>query len=163
MVTTITEADVFAALAEVADPEIPAISVIDLGMIEGVSIEGAVVHVTCLPTFVGCPAIEMIHKDIEAAVQALGAQVEVHFVYQPAWTSDRITEQGRQRLKEYGLAPPSGSLGSGKVALTLLSSGACPYCGSKNTILESPFGPTACRATCYCRSCRNPFEQFKAI
>ena len=151
------------ALAGVADPEIPAVSVLDLGMIENIDIDGDHVTVTLLPTFVGCPAIEVIKEDITAALLDVGLTTELKVVYQPPWTSERITDEGKRKLKEYGLAPPTGRSTVGKVTLTLLKPGPCPYCGSSNTILESPFGPTACRATCYCRACRNPFEQFKNV
>lgn len=156
-------ADVLEALAKVADPEIPAVSVLDLGIVDDVRLEGDDVEVTCLPTFVGCPALEEIREDIEAALAALGLRPSVRFVYHPPWTTDRITPEGRRKLEEYGLAPPAGRTPSGAVALTLLAAGRCPYCGSTDTVLESPFGPTACRAICYCRSCRNPFEQFKPV
>lgn len=153
---------VFDALKQVNDPEIPAVSVLDLGIIEDISIIGDRVIVTALPTFVGCPALDVIREDIEAALDGVGLACEVRFVHQPPWTSDRITPDGRRKLAEYGLAPPSPSP-RGKVQLTLLTSGVCPYCGSSDTVLESPFGPTACRATCYCRACRNPYERFKPI
>ncbi len=159
--TQIAEDTVRQVLATVADPEIPAVSVLDLGIIEDVVVSGNRVSVTCLPTFVGCPALEVIREDIEAALRDIGAEPEVRFVYDPPWTSDRITPAGLEKLHAYGLAPPP-TRGS-SVELVLLSSGNCPYCGSSNTVLESPFGPTACRSTCYCRSCRNPYERFKDV
>lgn len=148
---------VWEALATVADPEIPAVSVVDLGIVDGFQLEGDLVRVTCLPTFVGCPALDAIREDIGKALTQIGATPEVTFVYSPPWTTERITEDGRRKLEEYGLAPP------GSRTLTLLSPGRCPFCGSGDTVLESPFGPTACRATCYCRACRNPYEKFKEI
>ncbi len=160
-ITAISTAQVMKALEGVKDPEIPAVSVLDLGIVENVLIEGTNVTVTCLPTFVGCPALDMIREDIESALTRIGATSEVKFVFQPPWTSDRISEEGKRKLQAYGLAPPAPQ--GNAVALTLMASGKCPYCKSTDTILESPFGPTACRATCYCRSCRNPFEQFKQV
>lgn len=148
------------ALAEVADPEIPSVSVVDLGMIEQVQITPDRVIVTCLPTFVGCPAIDLIRADIESALRDLGVIPEVRFVNSPPWTSERVTDEGRRKLTEYGLSPPSPR---GQVPVSLLTAGSCPYCGSGDTVLESPFGPTACRSTCYCRSCRNPYERFKDV
>lgn len=176
-IEAISEQDVLEALGEVVDPEIPAVSVIDLGIIERVEVSDERAVITCLPTFVGCPAVDAIREDIEKAVTALGLQAEVKFVYNPPWTSDRITEEGRRKLRDYGLAPPhsgdpmpeNGSLAessgpaSFSVRVTLLSPGECPYCGSRDTVMENPFGPTLCRATCYCRSCRNPFEKFKRV
>lgn len=161
-ITAISKAQVMEVLEGVKDPEIPAVSVLDLGIVEKIQIEGTNVTVTCLPTFVGCPALDMIREDIESALQKMGATAEVNFVFQPPWTSDRISEEGKRKLQEYGLAPPAPQSGVG-VALTLMTPGKCPYCGSTDTVLESPFGPTACRATCYCHSCRNPFEQFKQV
>ncbi|HVE75294.1 MAG TPA: 1,2-phenylacetyl-CoA epoxidase subunit PaaD [Actinomycetota bacterium] len=159
----LTLARVYELLREVSDPEIPAISIVDLGLIEDVEVgDDNVVHVTCLPTFVGCPALEAIREDIEDAIRAAGAMAEVKFVFDPPWTTDRISEEGLAKLEDYGLAPPSRSR-PGAVSLTLMSPGSCPFCGSRDTVLESPFGPTACRATCYCRSCRNPYEKFKEI
>lgn len=156
------ETAVRTALAGVADPEIPAISVLELGLVSSIEIVNDRVKVECLPTFVGCPALDVIREDIEEALIAIGAVPKVIFVYSPPWTSDRITAEGREKLHEYGLAPPA-STRSTSVELLILSSGECPYCGSKDTVLESPFGPTACRSICYCRSCRNPYERFKNI
>lgn len=161
-IAAISKAHVMEALEGVKDPEIPAVSVLDLGIVEKIQIDGTNVTVTCLPTFVGCPALEMIREDIESALTKIGAKPEVNFVFQPPWTSDRISGAGKRKLQEYGLAPPAPQSGNG-VALTLMAPGKCPYCGSTDTVLESPFGPTACRSTCYCRGCRNPFEQFKQV
>lgn len=161
-VTDISRTQVMDALEGVKDPEIPAVSILDLGIVDGVQIDGTNVTVICLPTFVGCPALDVIREDIESALEEIGAAATVNFVFKPAWTSDRISDQGKAKLLEYGLAPPAPQSGN-SVNLTLMAPGKCPYCGSTNTILESPFGPTACRATCYCRGCRNPFEQFKQV
>ncbi|MEO7803077.1 MAG: 1,2-phenylacetyl-CoA epoxidase subunit PaaD [Actinomycetota bacterium] len=156
----VTEALVYEALSGVADPEIPAVSVLDLGIIEEVKVVGDDVEVTCLPTFVGCPALDVIREDIETALTSIGAHGTVKFIYKPPWTTDRITDEGKRKLEEYGLAPPGPRP---HLALTVLSPGRCPYCGSSETVVESPFGPTACRATCYCNACRNPYEKFKSV
>lgn len=161
--TSISRQEVYEVLSGVADPEIPAVSVVDLGIIEDVKVEENRVKVTCLPTFVGCPALDAIREDIEKALESVGAEPEVKFVYQPPWTSDRITAEGKLKLEEYGLAPPTGSSPAGPTRLTLLAPAKCPYCGSRETVLESPFGPTQCRAISYCSTCRNPFEQFKVV
>jgi ring-1,2-phenylacetyl-CoA epoxidase subunit PaaD len=163
--TTTLETAVWEALRGVADPEIPAVSVVDMGMIGAVDVEGAQVNVTVLPTFTGCPAIPVIRQDVAQAVRAVeGVEgVEVSFSFDPPWTTDRITEQGRRNLREFGLAPPSGE---GPVLITdigLPSIARCPFCGSRNTRAENPFGPTPCRAIYYCDDCRNPFEQFKPV
>ena len=156
--------DVWNALRGVMDPEIPAVSVVDMGMIGGVDVKGGTAHVTVLPTFTGCPAVPVIREDVEAAVSAVPgvARVEVDFSFEPAWTTERITPEGRRKLAEFGLAPPA----AGTVLITQIGlpvAAICPFCGSKETHNESPFGPTPCRALYYCRSCRNPFEQFKPI
>jgi ring-1,2-phenylacetyl-CoA epoxidase subunit PaaD len=156
------------ALAAVRDPEIPPVSITDLGVVEGVRVDQEVVQVDLLPTFVGCPALDVIREDAERAVAAVadGRRVEVRFVYTPPWTSDRITPEGREALRGYGLTPPPAEA-AGRTFVPLASlhrtegSAACPFCGSVDTVLESAFGPTLCRATHFCRSCRNPFEAFK--
>ena len=156
------------ALAGVRDPEIPPLSITDLGIVERVRVDDEVVHVDLLPTFVGCPALDVIREDTERAVSAAagGRRVEVRFVYSPPWTSDRITPEGREALRCYGLTPPPVEAG-GRTFLPLASlhrtggAAACPFCGSEDTVVESAFGPTLCRTTHFCRSCRNPFEAFK--
>lgn len=159
------EAEVREALRGVPDPEIPAVSVIDMGMIEAIEADGGRVRVVVLPTFTGCPALPVIARDVEAAARAVeGVEaVTVETTFDPPWTSDRITAEGRDKLRRFGLAPPSGD---GPVLITqigLPAAATCPFCGSKNTVAENAFGPTPCRALYYCRACRNPFEQFKPI
>ena len=161
----VNEQRVWEALSTVMDPEIPVVSVVDMGMIERVEIEGGSAHITVLPTFTGCPAVPVIRSDVHDAVARLDEidEVRVDFTYSPPWTTDRITDEGRRRLKEFGLAPPTGS---GPVLITeigLPSKAICPFCESENTIAENAFGPTPCRAVYYCSDCRNPFEQFKPV
>lgn len=163
-VRTIEDA-VWDALREVLDPEIPAVSVVDMGMIEAVSVDGSHAHVTFLPTFTGCPAIAVIEDDIKLGVNTVDGitNVTVTATFDPPWTSGRITEEGRAKLREFGLAPPSGG---GPVLITqigLPEVAICPFCGSKNTRNDNAFGPTPCRALYYCEACRNPFEQFKPV
>ena len=161
------------ALAAVRDPEIPPLSIADLGIVHAVRVTRESVEVDLLPTFAGCPALDVIRRDaFRAATEAAGArQIRIRFVLSPPWTSDRITPAGREALRTYGLAPPGrGSAVPGGGAFvpahTFLRREvlpvACPYCGSVDTELESAFGPTLCRATHFCRACRNPFEAFKA-
>lgn len=147
------------------DPEIPAVSVVDMGMIKSVSVDNSRAQVDVLPTFTGCPAVPMIKQDVESAVARVAGieEVRVEFSYDPAWTTDRITDEGRRKLKEFGLAPPTGK---GPVLVTEIgppTMAVCPFCGSRNTRNENPFGPTPCRALYYCEDCRNPFEQFKPV
>ncbi len=166
MVTVATVEDrVWEALRSVVDPEIPAVSVVDMGMIREVTVDEDIARVVLLPTFTGCPAIPMIERDVAAAVRAVDGvrDVLVSTSFDPPWTDSRITEDGRRKLKEFGLAPPTGK---GPVLITEIGLPAvahCPFCGSGNTRAENPFGPTPCRALYYCESCRNPFEQFKPV
>jgi len=159
------ELAVWEALATVDDPEIPAVSVVDMGMIAHVDVDGGEVRVTVLPTFTGCPAIGVIKQDVGAAVAAVDGveSVTVETTFDPPWTTDRITEKGRANLKEFGLAPPTGE---GPVLIAnigLPKRAECPFCGSSETRNENLFGPTPCRALYYCESCRQPFEQFKDV
>ncbi len=163
--STSLEVAVWDALASVPDPEIPPVSVVDMGMVRDIVVSGSSVHVTVLPTFTGCPAIAEIVSDVRTAVQTVPGvtEVVVDTSFEPPWTTDRITEQGRARLKEFGLAPPTGE---GPVLITeigLPKHAECPFCGSTKTRNENPFGPTPCRSLYYCESCRNPFEQFKPV
>ena len=154
------------ALAAVPDPEIPAVSVVDMGMIERAEIDDhGHATVVVLPTFTGCPAIDVIKRDVAAASARVPGvkDVAVETTFDPPWTTERITTEGRAKLKEFGLAPPTGS---GPVLITnigLPEVAVCPFCGSRDTHNENAFGPTPCRALYYCNSCRNPFEQFKPV
>ena len=159
------EERIWEALASVADPEIPAVSVVDMGMIRDVVVEGDEARVVVLPTFTGCPAIAIIERDVETAVASVDGvgTVRVSTSFDPPWTDSRITEEGRRKLKGFGLAPPTGK---GPVLITEIGLPAvarCPFCGSANTRAENAFGPTPCRALYYCEACRNPFEQFKPV
>lgn len=148
-------------LEQVNDPEIPSVSVIDLGMIEEISIHHSNhIQIKALPTFLGCPALEIIRNSIKNAVLQMDEvqTVEVEFIYHPPWTSDRISELGKERLKEFGIAPPpefNEQNNEWKVE--------CPYCGSYYTTMENLFGPTACRSILYCKACKNPFEAMKPV
>ena len=161
------ELRVWEALASVHDPEIPPISVIDLGVVERVVVTGASVGIDLLPTFAGCPALDVIRDEVDRAAREVAGDraVSVRFVYSPPWTSDRITPAGRDALRSHGLTPP-GEGGATFIPLASLRTGSepgatCPYCGSRDSVVESAFGPTLCRSTHFCRGCRNPFEAFK--
>jgi ring-1,2-phenylacetyl-CoA epoxidase subunit PaaD len=160
------------ALEEVADPEIPAVSVIELGVIGEVAFEalgdgGERLTVELLPTFVGCPAVDVMRDQIDERLRALQVadEVRVQVSFTPPWTSDRITPEGREKLRGSGFAPPAlaGPAFSGEELQLMLPVAECPYCGSRNTTLENPFGPTLCRAIYHCADCRQPFEQFKMV
>ena len=141
--------DVRRAIAEVHDPEIPAVSIEDLGMVEDVRVASDRIEVTLLPTFVGCVALDLIQAAVEERLAAFGRRADVHFDRRVPWTTDRITAAGRERLRASGFAPPNDE--------------TCPYCGSSNVATDSLFGPTQCRSLRYCRSCRQPFEAFKPV
>lgn len=147
-----TEAAVRRALARVADPEIPGVSIVDLGMVERVDVDDAI-RVELLPTFVGCPAIEAIKSGVVHALADFGRPVVVDVTFRVPWTSDRITATGRDRLRRSGFAPP----------VRRDTDTRCPYCGSPNVALDNLFGPTQCRSLRYCRACRQPFELFKTV
>ena len=154
------EARVWSALADVPDPELPLVSVVDLGLIGRVSASPTRIHVELLPTFVGCHALELMQAAIAVRLSGLAAVVEVETVFDPPWTSDRITPEGRRRLRTMGVAPP----GDGGASLISLDAPvACPHCGSPRTRLENAFGPTQCRTIRYCPECRQPFEAFKPV
>ena len=159
---------VWAELADIADPEIPAISLVDLGVIGSVMVDDERVSVQLLPTFIGCPAIGVMQEQIAARVAALKVadEVEVTISFDPPWTSERISARGRERLRLSGFAPPRIAERPGLIGLddlAVLPVAECPYCSSRNTTLENPFGPTLCRAIYHCADCHQPFEQFKAI
>jgi ring-1,2-phenylacetyl-CoA epoxidase subunit PaaD len=160
----VTEAQVWDALAEIPDPEIPVISLVDLGVVRAVGVDGNSVRVEFTPTFLGCPALEVMRDAMTERIAALGAEPEVEVITDDSWSTDRITPAGREKLRASGFAPPAPRQVGGPQLVQLQSSGfRCPYCGSRDTALENIFGPTPCRSLRYCRSCRQPFEQFKTI
>ena len=164
MATRPLESAVWAALHDVHDPEIPTISVVDLGVVRTVRSEEGSVRVELLPTFVGCPAIEVMRSAIEERLRPFANQVSVEISFAEPWTSERITPEGRRVLRESGFGPPSRApLGRGLSILPVMPLAECPYCGSRNTTLENAFGPTQCRAIYHCTDCRQPFEQFKEV
>jgi ring-1,2-phenylacetyl-CoA epoxidase subunit PaaD len=164
MSATVTETDVWAALAEIPDPEIPAISLVDLGVIKSVEVEGHRVTIAFTPTFMGCPALDRMQVEMRSAIEELGGEAEIDVVLDDSWSTDRISAEGREKLRHAGFAPPAPRQVA-KLELVQLQRGAfrCPYCGSSDTRLENIFGPTPCRSIRYCEGCRQPFEQFKTI
>lgn len=158
------EAAVWDALAEVADPEIPVVSLVDLGVIRDVAVEEGRVRVELTPTFLGCPALDTMQRELRERIEALGVEADVRLVLDDWWSTDRITPEGREKLRAAGFAPPAPRA-AGDVTLVQLQRGPfrCPWCGSTETRLENVFGPTPCRSIRYCEGCRQPFEQFKTI
>ncbi|YBZ95811.1 phenylacetate-CoA oxygenase subunit PaaJ [Bacillus sp. AK031] len=147
-------------LQQVKDPEIDSVSIVELGMVEKAELHEGKATIKLLPTFMGCPALEIIKGNVEKALLEDSAvqQTDVDFLFSPPWTSDRVSDVGREKLKEFGIAPPPEKLdddGGWKVN--------CPYCDSPYTTMENIFGPTACRSILYCKQCKNPFEAMKPI
>jgi ring-1,2-phenylacetyl-CoA epoxidase subunit PaaD len=156
--------DVWDALAHIPDPEIPVISIVDLGVVAGIRVEGRRVEVDFTPTFMGCPALDTMRAQMESAIRALGAEPHVRVVLDDSWSTDRISPEGREKLRAAGFAPPAPR-SAGQPTLVQLERGPfrCPWCGSTDTRLDNVFGPTPCRSLRYCNACRQPFEQFKTI
>jgi ring-1,2-phenylacetyl-CoA epoxidase subunit PaaD len=164
--TMTTEEAVWTALEDVYDPEIPNLSLVDLGMVYAVSVEdangvnndGAQVYVRLLPTFVGCPALEFIKaRVVNRLLEVTGvSDVNCAFVMDETWTTERISQQGKTRLEEFGIAPPPTSFQDRQIP-------SCPYCKAEEAEVVSLFGPTACRAIFYCKHCQQPFEGMKYI
>jgi ring-1,2-phenylacetyl-CoA epoxidase subunit PaaD len=159
----VSESTVRAALAEVVDPEIPVVSIVDLGMVEDVRVETDGIHVVLLPTFVGCPALDVIRASVEDRLSGFDQAVDIRFEFRVPWTSDRITRRGRRKLHAAGFAPPSPAQAGAPFLIQLMATVACPNCGSRRTVLDSAFGPTQCRAIYHCTACRQPFERFKPV
>lgn len=154
--------EIWNALEDVKDPEIPAISVVELGIVRDVRVEEGGAIVTITPTFSGCPALNVMANDIKARLAEEGfAAVDVETVLAPAWTSDWISAEGKRKLKAFGLAPPRQH--GGNIVTTFFDIIACPRCDSKNTTLQNSFGSTLCRAIWTCSDCQETFEQFKPI
>ena len=149
-------------LEEVKDPEIPVLSLVDLGVITEVEIDGGKVKVELTPTFAGCPAMEVMKNEIIEKLKSKGIpDIEVQISFRIPWSSEFISEKGKKALKQYGFAPPP----SNKLFtdLEILEIAICPRCDSTNTELKNPFGPTLCRAIYYCHDCKEAFEQFKPL
>ena len=148
--------------AAVADPEVPVLTIEDLGVLRAVTVQGDTVVVDITPTYSGCPAMDTIRDDVILALTAAGYEnVEVRLVLSPAWTTDWMSEAGKRKLSQYGIAPPSGraAISSGPIRLAI--SVRCPRCGSLDTREVSRFGSTSCKALFECRACLEPFDHFK--
>jgi ring-1,2-phenylacetyl-CoA epoxidase subunit PaaD len=149
------------------DPEIPNLSIVDLGILRSVSVSDDAISVELMPTFVGCPALEVMKEGVRERLGELAPAyaVDVKVTLDVPWTSDRITERGRAVLRSSGFAPPPllREMPARRNLIQLTPVVECPYCNSRNTVLENAFGPTRCRAIYYCRNCRQPFEQFKQV
>lgn len=162
---TVSKDRMLAVLDTVMDPEVPVLSVVELGIVREIEVHDGDVHVVVTPTYSGCPAMRVIEEDMEAALRAHGARnVRISTRHSPAWTTDWMPDVAREKLKAYGIAPPGAAAIDAPVSIGRRRSAiACPYCGSSATELRAEFGSTACKAIHYCTSCHQPFEEFKAL
>jgi ring-1,2-phenylacetyl-CoA epoxidase subunit PaaD len=152
MTAPLTTDTIRALLATVHDPEIPTVSIVDLGLVHSISIADEQIAIELLPTFVACPALEVIQSTVLDAVAILGRPVEVSFTFAVPWTTERLTDAGRAGLRRAGIAPPAEP-----------AAVHCPFCAGADVAMDSAFGPALCRSLFYCRTCRQPFEAFKPI
>ena len=150
-------------LHEVKDPEIPVLSIEDLGILRAFSIDGNLVTVTITPTYSGCPAMNTIEDDIQKALKNKGFDVKIITVLDPPWTTDWMSEEGKKRLEEYGIAPPQKSSVDKRTLFGKNPEVRCPHCKSMHTELVSQFGSTACKSLYRCKDCLEPFDYFKCI
>lgn len=164
-----TRGSVLEILAEVKDPELPMIDVVELGIVRDVTFSGDCVTVDITPTYSGCPAMQVIEREIVATLASHGFEgASIRTVYSPAWTTDWMTDAARERLREHGIAPPGPVENSGGIAELVSLRRAkqtieCPFCRSANTVEKSEFGSTACKSIHFCNSCHQPFDRFKAF
>jgi ring-1,2-phenylacetyl-CoA epoxidase subunit PaaD len=159
---TITEDQVYTWLEEVKDPEIPVLSLVDLGVITGIQLAGSDVKIEMTPTFVGCPALDMMKSEIREVLKKRGFKnISIDVTFRKQWTSDLISEKGKQALKKFGLAPPPSR--EIFTELEVLEHAICPRCEGSDTELKNAFGPTLCRSIHYCNACNEAFEQFKPL
>lgn len=149
-------------LEDVKDPEVPVLTVVDLGVVREVVLNGTDCEVTITPTYTGCPAMQVIEDDIKKRLEAEGLNVSVKTILSPAWTTDWLSESGKKKLREYGIAPPENEADK-SVLFGEATVVPCPWCGSKNTKMVSLFGSTACKAHYKCNDCLEPFDYFKCL
>jgi ring-1,2-phenylacetyl-CoA epoxidase subunit PaaD len=162
--TETTEQAAWNILESVSDPEIPVLSVVDLGVVRKVEWKGAMPHITITPTYSGCPAMKVIEEDIRKAFAERGyEEITIHTVLSPPWTTDWLSESGKVKLKAYGIAPPQGSSEDKSQLFAEPKKIDCPNCASNNTSLKSQFGSTPCKALYVCNDCLEPFDYFKCL
>jgi ring-1,2-phenylacetyl-CoA epoxidase subunit PaaD len=150
-------------LMQVADPEIPVLSIIDMGVVRSARLQDSEAYIEITPTYSGCPAMDVIGDDIKKAMKEAGFQAHVKLILAPAWTTDWITEAGRNALQKYGIAPPLNPDADKDALLGQKRVVPCPQCGSTNTLMISQFGSTACKALFKCEDCLEPFDYFKCL
>lgn len=159
---TITEDQIYTWLEEVKDPEIPVLSLVDLGVITDIQLNDSGVRIEMTPTFVGCPALDMMKREIHEVLTKRGMKnISIDVTFRKQWTSNLITEKGKEALKKFGLAPPPSR--EIFTELEVLEHATCPRCDGTDTELKNAFGPTLCRSIHYCNTCKEAFEQFKPL
>ena len=151
--SNIADQRIIDTLMQVSDPEIPVLTIVDMGIVKRLELDGKDLHIDIIPTYTGCPAMDTIAMDIRTALEGLGYNVHVNLKLHPAWTTDMISEEGKSRLEEYGIAPPQPAGGPSR----------CPHCGESDLEKISQFGSTPCKAHWRCKSCLEPFDYFKCI
>lgn len=162
MVDQSQHTEIWNLLEEVKDPEVPVLSILDLGVVRHVEANADGLTITITPTYSGCPAMDMIEVEIKATLQQAGHQnIQVNTVLTPPWTTDWLSEKGKKKLKAYGIAPPIGSTTDKRVLMGEFDAVKCPICDSENTKMISQFGSTACKALYQCKECLEPFDYFK--
>jgi ring-1,2-phenylacetyl-CoA epoxidase subunit PaaD len=160
----INKDDIIQLLRQIPDPEIPVVDIWELGILRDVNIQDNKVEVIITPTYSGCPAMKQIEKDIVSTLKENGIEdVAVKMIYNPPWTTDWITDEAKEKLRKYGIAPPEKTSIDKGVLLGKTKIVACPHCGSENTQMISQFGSTACKALYQCQDCLEPFDYFKCI
>jgi len=159
----ITEAYIREKLKQVKDPEIPTISIVDLGIVTGIDIHENHVHITLTPTFAGCPALRLMEDMVVKHLSSYAhlGEITVETSFETTWTTDLITPEGQEAIKKHGLAPPARNCAN--ISMEVLEATPCPYCDSDDTTMKSPFGPTLCRSLHYCNTCKQAFEGFKPV
>lgn len=156
-------AEILTVLLSVTDPEIPVLTIVDLGVVHKIEVSGKQVYIELIPTYTGCPAMDVMQADVKQAFDKAGYTATTKLVLSPAWTSDRITQKGRKVLKDYGVAPPLNAIADKSALLEGAKIVACTNCTSTNTALVSQFGSTACKALFKCLDCLEPFDYFKCL
>ncbi|MCC6690521.1 MAG: phenylacetate-CoA oxygenase subunit PaaJ [Bacteroidia bacterium] len=159
-----TKESIIKLLSAIPDPEIPVINIFELGVLRNVELINGTCIVTITPTYSGCPAMKLIENQISAALKAEGInEVQIKMVYSPPWTTDWISDEAKEKLRQYGIAPPEKSTMDKGILLGKNKQPACPQCSSINTSMISQFGSTACKALYRCNNCKEPFDYFKCI
>ena len=160
-----TKEQLWEFLSKIPDPEIPIISITELGVVRNIELTDNKVVVTITPTYTGCPAMKVFEDDIISTLKSKGIKtIEIKTIYSPAWTTDWIPDEAREKLRKYGIAPPiKGTEDKGVLFSSRVKTVKCPRCNSNNTTLKSQFGSTACKALYQCNDCLEPFDYFKCI